>query len=135
MARLDNIKRILRDDFESKYGDLIDRLAFVLNRFMEQVVREVNGNLDFTNLAEELQSYKVTVNASGVPIGNDLVRSSINNPSGLVVIKASNLTSITTFPTSAPWISFKPSGNLLKIQKITGLQADNEYRLTLRIIP
>ena len=102
---------------------------------MEQVVTQVNGNLDFSNLAEELKDYKVTVNASGVPLGNDIIRTTVNNPSGVTAIKASNLTDGTVTPTSAPWITFSPRSNSVKIQSITGLQANNQYRLTLRIIP
>ena len=135
MGKLDNVRRIIKEDFKSEDQELIGKLAYVINSFMEQVVRQFNGNIDFTNLSEDVVQYTVTVDGSGVPIGNNLVKSTVNNPKGVVVVKAENKTSSTTYPTSAPWVSWTPNGNILKIQKITGLQANNKYVLTLRVIP
>jgi hypothetical protein len=135
MALLDNLKRILTDDFPKDDQALIERLAFILNRFMDQVITQVNGNLDFSNLLEDIRTYRVTVNAAGTPIGNDTIKTTVNNPGGVVVVKAVNQVLSTTYPTTAPWVSFSPQGTLLKIRNIKGLQANQEYLLTLRISP
>lgn len=138
MPKLDNIRRLIEDDFEPEQRPMIRRLGFVVNTFMENVVRQVNGKLDFSNLSEDLKVFKITVNASGVPLKSDKINTNITNPSGLTVIKARNITSPTTYPTEAPWISFEPvsgSRNILKINKITGLPANNEFELTIRVVP
>ena len=46
MGTIDNTRRIIREDYDSKYHDLIDKLGYVLNTFMEQTIQQVNGNLD-----------------------------------------------------------------------------------------
>jgi hypothetical protein len=51
-----------------------------------------------------------------------------------MVIRARNLDNNTTYPTSQPFISFVSTGNLITVHNITGLQAGDEYELTLAII-
>ena len=135
MGTIDNTRRIIREDYDSKYHDLIDRLGFVLNTFMEQTVRQVNGNLDETNLKADIITIKMTVNASGVPIGNNLIKSDVLRPSGTTVINTLNKTDGTVFPTSRPHISFTTGTNstVMKVLNISGLQADNEYELTIKV--
>ena len=106
MGTIDNTRRIIREDYDAEYHDLIDRLGFVLNTFMEQTVQQVNGNLDETNLKADIVTVKMTVNASGVPVGNNLIRSEVLRPDGTTVIKATNKADGTVFPTSRPHISF-----------------------------
>jgi len=134
MGLLDNLKRLIKEDFPEDVQETIGKIAYVYNSFAEQVVQEVNGNLDFNNLAMDTVCYTVTV-ASGVPVGNNLVKSTVNNPSGILVIKATNLTTSATYPTTAPFVSFAPSNNILKIKNISGLQDNNKYTLKLLIIP
>jgi hypothetical protein len=138
MGKLDNVKRIIAEDFKTEDRDLVRKLAFVLNRFMEQVVGIINGDVDFENLAEDIKTFKITVDASGVPTSSDLVRSNVANPSGIDVIRAINKTTTSTYPTNAPFINYRAisaDGKVLKILKITGLQAANEYELTIRVVP
>ena len=135
MARIDNTRRIIREDYDKEYHGLIDRLGFVLNSFMEQTVRQVNGNLDASNLRADIITVKITVNASGVPIGNNLFKSEVIRPIGTTVISAANKTNGNVFPTSHPFITFTTGTNstLMKIRNITGLQADNEYELVIKV--
>ena len=135
MGTIDNTRRIVREDYDSEYHELIDRLGFVLNSFMEQTVRQVNGNLDETNLKADIVTIKMKVNASGVPIGNNLIKSGVLRPKGTTVINTFNKTNSNVFPTSRPHISFTTGTNstVMKILNISGLQADNEYELTIKI--
>ena len=135
MAKIDNTRRIVREDYEAKYHDLIDRLGFVLNSFMEQTVRQVNGNLDAENLKADIITVKLTVDACGIPVGNNLIKSDVIRASGTNVISAINKTDGDVFPTSHPFISFTTGTNsrVLKIRNISGLQADNEYELVIKV--
>ena len=135
MGRIDNTRRIVREDYDDEYHALIDKLAFVLNAFMEQTVRQVNGNLDATNLKADLITIKMTVDCAGVPVGNNLIKSEVLRPLGTTVISATNKTTGGVFPTSHPFISFTTGTNsrVMKILNISGLQADNEYELVIKI--
>lgn len=135
MARLDNTKRIIKEDYDQKYHGLIGKLAFVLNSFMEQTVAQINGNLDQTNFKSDVITVKMTVDANGTPIGNNLIKSSVVRPTGTTVVRAINKTTSGTYPTSQPFISFTTgtSSSVMKVLNISGLQANNEYDLTIKI--
>ena len=135
MARIDNTRRIVREDYDKEYHGLIDRLGFILNSFMEQTVRQVNGNLDESNLKADIITIKITVNSCGVPIGNNLIKSDVIRPIGTTVISATNKTDGNVFPTTHPFITFTfgLSPRVLKIRNISGLQANNEYELIIKV--
>ena len=135
MARIDNTRRIVREDYDKEYHGLIDRLGFILNSFMEQTVRQVNVNLDESNLKADIITIKITVNSCGVPIGNNLIKSDVIRPIGTTVISATNKTDGNVFPTTHPFITFTfgLSPRVLKIRNISGLQANNEYELIIKV--
>ena len=135
MGRLDNIKRIIKEDFAPEYHDMIGRLAYILNSFMEQVEGEVNGNLDQDNLASDVVEYTVTVDSNGFPVGNNLVRSNVSRAKGTTVIKATNLTNTGVYPEGQPHISFTLDTNsfLIKVLHISNLQAGNKYQLVIKV--
>lgn len=135
MARINRIKRILRGDFKSEFHPLIDRLGYVLNAFMQDVETQINGNLDVDNLATDVITFKMKVDGSGVPIGNNLVKSTVLRPSGTAVISATNEDDSDIFPTSQPFITYTTGTNstVMKIRHISGLQADASYTLTVQI--
>lgn len=135
MGRLDNTRRIVKEDYDNKYDDLIDKLAFVLNSFMEQTVNEVNGNLDQTNLKSDIITITMTVDANGLPIGNNLIKSTVIRPTGTTVINSINVTNGNVYPTSQPYITFSTNSNskIMKVLNISGLQASNKYQLTIKV--
>lgn len=133
MAKLDNVKRIVKEDYDAKFHDLIDKLAFVLNSFMEQTVSTVNGKLDFDNLNQDIVTFKIKVNSSGVPIGSGLLRTSTIGVKGFQVVKVFNKDRADVFPTSQPFLTFKagPNSAVVKIVNVTGLAADDSWELTV----
>lgn len=134
MGRLDNVRRILREDFDKEYQDMIDKLAYTLNSFMDQVVAQVNGNIDFTNLNQELVTFTMTVDANGTPVGNNLFKVSQTGIAGFIVINAVNKTDSTSYPTHTPMIFGVTSGSTVKVNKIKGLTANEKYELTVMVI-
>ena len=132
MGRLDNVRRVVKEDYDAKYHDLIDKLAFVLNSFMEQVVSEINGCLNFENLAQEIVTFKIEVDACGIPTGNEQVKVNVDNPSGFLVINTVDIDNTDLFVTNHPSIKFiaGTSSQVIKIKKITGLTAGRDYRIT-----
>jgi len=135
MADIDNIRRIVAEDFKKEDRETVSRLGAILNHFVEQVVNAFDKRINFDNLTQELISYRVTVDSSGVPISNARIKSTYTNAEGMLVLSANNLTNTNVYPDSAPFISFTPSGTgFYTINKINGLQANQEYRLNILIV-
>ena len=131
---LDNIKRILSGDFQDDHQETVGKLAEVLNYFMEQVTNTVNGGLSYDNMNKEVQTIEVTVNANGVPTAGDKFASN-QGLIGTNIINTVNLTNNSVFPESLPHITWTTvEAGIYTIRNITGLQANNKYRLTVELI-
>lgn len=136
MSLIDNTKRIVREDYNQKDRNLVGKLGFILNSFMEQTVAQVNGNLGTENFRSDMITIRMTVNASGTPIGNNLIKSEVKRPIGTDVINAVNKSDSSLFPTSHPFISFTTTSadsRVMKILNISGLQDGDEYEITLKV--
>lgn len=132
MARIPDFRRIDKADFDKDIQDSIDKLAFPLNSFMEQTRTALQGNLDFTNINQQIISLTVTVDATGIPTQKTQYRSTLKSKvAGNICIAAFNVTNPTHFPTTAPFISFNINENIITILNITGLQANEKYQLSI----
>ena len=135
MSQLDSIKRIVKEEFKSEDRETIEKLAFILNSFMTQVIDTVNGKIDFRNLNQEVKTINVVVNSNGVPTTTTKIKHNLlTKIQGIICIDARNLTNTTLYPTNAPFLSFTPGEGVATIKNITGLQANNKYSLTLILI-
>lgn len=130
---LDNIKRILSGDYQKEHQNSVSQLAEILNYFMEQVTNVINGGLTYENFNMEVKNIEVTVDTSGKPLtgvkfvaGRGLI--------GHDVINHINLTNNSIFPISKPYITWTTTeAGVYTIRNISGLQANNKYRLTLEL--
>ena len=133
--RLSNIRQIIAEDFPDADKDMVSRLGGILNYFMRQVVELSNNNIDFENMTWDLATIEVTVDANGSPVTQTKFSTDINSPRGLQVIRAQNLTNIIIYPTNQPFISYTPEGSgIIRLDNVTGLQANNKYRLTVVVV-
>lgn len=133
MARLNNVQRIIIEDFQQDDRETVSKLANILNYFMTQTTDIINGRLDYDNINKQLVTIDVTVDENGTPIQavNFAAESGLK---GGVVIKAQNLTNSVVYPLAQPFISFTPvQSGLYKVNNIKGLQAGNKYRLTYEV--
>lgn len=134
MARVDNVKRINALEFPAEDRETIERLSTILNFFMEDVVNTINGNIDFDNLKRELKTLDITVDSNGFPIRNPQFSSKLDI-AGTKIIRADNLTNSAVRPTSAPFITYTTNGTgTFTIQHISGLPANNRFRLIVELI-
>lgn len=133
MARRLDVKKISKEDFEEEYQELIDRLAFPLNSFMEQTRNALDGNLDFNNINQEVVSLDISVDVNGIPKIITKYASNLNTRViGHQVIAAVSVNNPTTvFATNQPFINFIQNANLVTINKVTGLPVDERFRLTV----
>ena len=132
MGNPPNFKKITTEDFPPDQQQNIGKLAFPINSFSEQVRNLFDGNVDFLNLNQELVTVKITVNGSGIPTTSNKVKSNLRTKAaGYVCIRAFNLTNSANYPTSTPFINFTQSGNIVTINQISGLVANEKYSLVL----
>lgn len=134
MARLNNVQRILPEDFPEEDRATVTQLASILNYFMTQTVDVVNGRIDYDNINKQIVTFDVTVDANGKPV-QTLNFTAESGVIGGVVLKAQNLTNTAVYPTSQPFVSFSAlqQNKLYRVNNITGLQANNKYRITLEV--
>lgn len=134
MARLNNVQRILPKEFPEEDRQTVEMLAGILNYFMTQTTDIINGRLDYENINKEIVTFEVTVDANGKPI-QTLNFTANSGVVGGTVINAQNLTNTAVFPTSQPFVSFNAlqQNKLYRVNNITGLQANNKYRITLEV--
>ena len=129
--KLDNIKRILVEDFNQKDREMIERLSYVINAFMEQVVDLSDRQVDLTNLKDDIVTFKIEVDANGLPVGNDKFKSRVVRPIGLSVINVSSDENV-VMPIATPLIEFTSSSDIVRIKRMSGLLEGVEYILTVR---
>ena len=129
--KLDNIKRILVEDFNQKDREMVERLSYVINAFMEQVVDLSDRQVDLTNLKDDIVTFKIEVDADGLPVGNDKFKSRVVRPIGLSVINVSSDESV-VMPIATPLIEFTSSSDIVRIKRMSGLLEGVEYMLTVR---
>lgn len=134
MAKLNNLKRIIKEDFPEEYQELIDKLAYSLNPFLEQISDAFNKNITNENLSREVVTVTVENSGGNLKVPAQFKTSLKRRIIGLHVIKAENLTNPAVYPTNTPFISWTFNNNILNVLNVTGIQDNNKYRLTLEIL-
>lgn len=134
MAKISNFRRISAEDYSGENQQIIEKIAYNLNPFMQEVTDVINGNLDFSNLSFNIIRATLTVNANGTPVGTDQLNVGINNPNGFTVIAATNTINSVSYTPGQPFISFTPQGNnIVKINNISNLTANIPFLLTILV--
>jgi|CXWL01.1.fsa_nt_gi hypothetical protein len=136
MARVPDYKRIRKEDFDADMQPTIEKLGYIINAFSEQVINLLNKNVDFQNLNQEVVNVDIMKDGSGALINPPSIKTSLNSKvQGILCIKADNMTSVGTYPTSQPFVSYNLiNNNLISILNVSGLQNSSTYRLKLLLI-
>lgn len=133
--KLQSFRRIIKSDYSADEQSLVDKLSSSINIAFDNVFEALNGKIDLTNnVSCTVTSVNVMTNSSGVPAVTTAFKISSANVKviGCSVISAINNTNTTTYPTSSPFIIFSQNNDVITINNISGLVADNNY--TLKII-
>lgn len=130
-------KRIIIEDYPTQYRDIVSKLAFSINSFMDTMTIALNTNLTISdNLAAVQTSINVTVDSFGTPTIGRTVKSNLASQcGGISVINALNNTSSVIYPTNTPFITFTNGNGTIIISNITGLKPNNSYTLTVILWP
>ena len=136
MAKSTEFKRLRSEDFGADDQEMIGKLAIIINPMLEQINFALAGNITFSeNISSQIKDIDVTVDSSGTPKITTQFKSTLNTPfKGIWCIRAENQTNTSTYPSSQPFVSALDQGGLVTINHISGLQADNKYKLKLLVI-
>lgn len=129
--RLPLFKRIFKSDYTPEQQGLIEKLSSSINIGMELIYDALNKKLTLIdNIASTVRDVVITSNVSGVPLTTTQFSLDLTTQvMGVQVIRAENLTNSSIYPSSGVFITYSQSGNNIIINHITGLQANNQYRL------
>lgn len=135
MAKIRKINKILTEDFPSTYRDLVSKLAFVLNPFLDNLVDALDGRLNFSdNLDSEVKTITVTP-SSDLPLK---VRTDLARCDSVIITRATNLTNTSATLPGAPFVEFnnQESNGIrqIEITNITGLTSASRYRIKLILL-
>lgn len=134
--RLQNVRRIVLEDYPEDVRPTVEKLALILNSFMDGVNEMSNHKVDYDNLYREIVKIKVVVDTNGVPT-KPLQFSTAIAPRahGGTVLAVSNITSPTALLSGTPFVNFYSTQDYLyRITQITGLIANNTYEITLEVV-
>lgn len=133
MGKPPDLKRISKEDFPADDQELVGKLAFPLNSFMEQVRNLFDKNIDVQNLTEEYITLKVQTNSQSQPIAALSFKTNLKNKLKGVVVVSGNITSGTNqYLQQTPFISFSQNLSIVTINNISGLEPETSYDFLLR---
>lgn len=134
MSKIQTPKNLRIEDFKGEEKDLIEKIGFVVNPFMNDVYNALNANIDYDNLKRQLIDVSVRIGTSGGLVNPPQIRlTKVGRPRGIQVLNAINLNNPMTYPTTAPFVSWTNTNDIINLLNVTGLQNGSEYRLTLEI--
>lgn len=134
MAKVTNLKRLSKDDFPTESHELVDKLAFALNPFLEQVASAFNKNIDFDNLNMQFINLETEVDNNGKPKLNQEIKPTLKSRvRGIICASAQNLRD-TTYPTGTPFLSYTVNNGVITITNITNLPANKRFILSIILI-
>jgi len=134
--KLPNFKRIYKTDYPAEMQDNIERLAQSINDGFDKLYDAVNKKLSIRdNIQCTVKEVDLTVKDTS---GNLLTPVSFTletngRAEGITVIKVDNLTNPAGYPDKGIFVSFSQTGSILTITNITGLLANNLYKVKMII--
>jgi uncharacterized protein YuzE len=139
MATPPNIRRIRAEDFSAEDRELINKLSFSLNEFMDQTIFVLDGKVDFRNLNQQIVDVNIKASATnetdGTIINPPSIKTSVKGKViGVLVINASNRINPAIIPRSQPFVQFTIGTDRVDILKVSGIQNNSEYTLKLLLI-
>jgi hypothetical protein len=136
MGQIQIPKQLQVQDFDASQQKLIAKIGYIYNDFALSVYHLLQKGIDFTNLNRDLIVVQINIDSAGKLINPPQIAFNLqDNPKGVVCVSATNMTNITVYPVSAPFISWSINSNgKLLLNHVTGLQASSKYSLTLELI-
>jgi len=134
MALLPSFRRLMSQNFEKQYQNLINTLSLSLNNGIQVLYDALNNGLTFQdNFEATIADVTLQVDSTGKPIqGGTFTLTFTSNVEGVFVIMVTNVNNPTTYPTGAVQVFGQQSSQTYIINNVTGLQPNTSY--TIRIV-
>lgn len=132
--RTPNFRRLFTTDFAEEQKELVDKLAFVLNGGIQVLYDALNKKISQTdNIDCHVTDVEVTVDVLGIPTSSTIftLADKTRNIQGMVVQRAENLTNTSVYPSSGIFITYQQVQTGVQIQHVTGLPANNRFKLRI----
>jgi len=102
MAKLEGGKLIRPEDFAKDDRRVAEKLGFILNPHLEQVINAFQKRITITeNLDMEFKLIDIEVDANGFPVGNSAVNTTIGGVSGMLVMNTQLVNSLSSINISS----------------------------------
>lgn len=129
--KLPGFRRIFTTDYDKKEQDFVARLSTNINSAFDSVFAVLNKNVSLgDNIACTVKDIDVRVGSNGVPLSTISFKLDTTGSVTIVEVgRLDNRSNPNTFPSSAPFISWSQTDNGVQINHITGLAANDTYRI------
>ena len=134
---LGSYRRIIKTDFPSNDQALVDQLGTSINKGFNDLYTLADHNITFSdNLSATIATFNVTVDKNGNPTNSVTIplTNNLTKATGVIPLNAIGTTNTTLLPSGGLAFSFSNSSNNVLIKNIQGLQASNQYTITVLII-
>ena len=133
MSKIQIPSKIRAENFQEDDRAVASGIGSIYNQFVDQLYFLLNGNLDDDNLKQQNVSVSVTIDTAGKVVNTPSVGFRLGRLNGVMCIKAQCINNPALFPTSTPFVSYSLDGDSFVITNISGLQANTQWNLTLRL--
>lgn len=132
--KISNVRRIIVEDYPEESRATVEKLATVINSFMDEMVTLSRNKIDYDNLNRSLVVLDLQVDANGTPKGINQINTKLTTYSGHKIINVQSLQGGDNV-TSTPYLDCTPQGNgLVRVNKFHGLPASKKLRVTIEFI-
>lgn len=133
--KLKQPNRLRTEDVPEESRPLMEKIAPGINDLQDDLVRILNGNVDFENLNRQKVQFDVQTDGSSNIIAAIPVKLSLRSkPYGVNIVRLENVNNPGTYPSYLPLIIFGFNESILTISSIKGLTPSAKYRFYLEII-
>lgn len=132
------VKRLTVDNVPPEQQTTVETIANILNPFMDDVTRVLNGSISSDNTEAKFVKIDVKTNATGSLVGTldiltGLKRAPIGNK--IVDIRMTDNANMVPNITNTPFLLCRPvSATVVRVDKILNLIANSKYTITIEFL-
>lgn len=131
------IDRLREEDIPKAPPWFKQRVLYILNRFMENVVQNLTKNITFEDNFDS-QLYSDKISSTALTSGYKFKVTTKNNPKGLLILKIVKTTETWTNFSVAPFPLWEyqdgEEGRNIVIHDILGIDSTSDYNVTLLVV-
>lgn len=137
MAKLPDLRRILREDLGSDVPEYIDKIIGPVNSFSEAIYQALAKQITFSeNISASLRTLEIVTSATyPADFAQTEVYSGLSRRAdGVIILQIQNKANPYAPVTTSPFISWLDLDGNIKITHVSGLTASTTYILKILVI-